>query len=258
MSSLIPLFFVPETLSSTKNTIDQESDEVGCEQPHPRSIRFQLSQSLDQFLASFSALKSYSLIIVSSIFLAVTPDLVATSQFMAQYISKRFGWSLAKAGYLITLRGAINLIVLLLLLPLLSKILLRYRSPAAKDLILASVSIIFIAAGALLMAAPQIGTLIVGLAVHSLGSGLSPILRSLATSYVAKEDMTKLNTILGMVEMSGTLFAGPVLAWSFDAGMKLGGILMGLPYFGLAGSFMLCFVGLLFVRSSSSEPDLDE
>ncbi|KAJ5701554.1 hypothetical protein N7488_009102 [Penicillium malachiteum] len=251
--SLVPLLFVPETLSTAKDTEPIDHDARDSEESEPSSFGYHIPRSLKSLLASFSSLKSYSLIIVLSTFLPVATEIMETSRFMAQYISKRFGWSLAKAGYLLTLRGAIKLCVLLLILPLLSKILLRYYNAATKDLILARRSIAFAGFGVFLMAAPQIGVLIGGLAVHSLGSGLAPLCRSLATSYAAQEDTSKLNTVIGIVEMLGSLFAGPVLAWSFDLGMRIGGMGLGLPYFGLAGSFALCFIGLLFVRSAPSE-----
>ncbi|KAJ5719578.1 hypothetical protein N7493_007156 [Penicillium malachiteum] len=251
--SLVPLLFVPETLSTAKNTEPIDHDVMDSEQSEPGSFGYYISRSFKSLLASFSSLKSYSLVIVLSTFLPVAAEIMETSQFMAQYISKRFGWSLAKAGYLLTLRGVINLFVLLLLLPLLSKILLRYYNATTKDLILARGSFAFAGIGVFLMAAPQIGVLIGGLAVHSLGSGLAPLCRSLATSYVAQEDTSKLNTVIGIVEMAGSLFAGPVLAWSFDLGMRMGGLGLGLPYFGLAGSFALCLVGLCFVRTSPSD-----
>lgn len=92
-----------------------------------------------------------------------------------------------------------------------------------------------------------------GLAVHSLGSGLAPLCRSLATSYVAPQDTTKLNTVIGIVETAGSLFAGPAFAWLFETGMRLGGMALGLPYFGLAGSFGLCLICLLFVRTPTPE-----
>lgn len=140
--------------------------------------------------------------------------------------------------------------VLLFALPSLSKLLLRYQRPAVKDLTLARASIAFAAVGALCMAASQIGLVVVGLAVHSLGSGLAPLCRSLATSYVAPQDTSKLNTVIGIVETAGSLFAGPTLAWLFETGLKLRGMSLGLPYLGLAGSFVLCLVGLFSVHPS--------
>lgn len=251
--ALILLFFVPETLSISKPDSTTADDDVGSEESHPNTFEFRLSQSFQLLIASFASLKSYSMILVLATFLTVAPEVLATSQFMAQYISKRFGLSLARTGYLLTLRGVIHMAVLLFILPLLSKLLLRYRDPAVKDLILARASVAFAAVGALGMAAPHIGMVIAGLAVHSLGSGLTALCRSLATSFVVPQDTSKLNTVIGIVVSTGSLLAGPVLAWLFEAGMSLGGMSLGLPYFGLAGSFVFCLIDLLFVQIPASE-----
>ncbi|GIC85845.1 uncharacterized protein Aud_001685 [Aspergillus udagawae] len=223
--SLIPLFFVPETLSISIPDSNTPDDNFDPEESQPDTLKFHLSQSLQLLIASLESLKSYSMALVLSTFLTIVPGILGTSQFMAQYISKRFDWPLAETGYLLTLRGVIHMAVLLFILPLLSKLLLRYRNPAVKDLILARASVVFAAVGALCMAAPQIWVVMAGLAVHSLGSGLAPLCRSLATTYVAPQDTSKLNTVIGIAETTGSLFAGPALAWLFETGMRLGGLL---------------------------------
>lgn len=258
LAALIPLFFVPETLLPSKQDSNSEQDhpESG-EGPEPHSFRWYLSQSLN-LGSSIALMKSPSIILVLATFLTAAPEALGTSQFLAQYISKRFDWPLAKTGYLLTLRGVIHMGVLLFTLPLLSKILLRYQRPPAKDLMLARGSVAIAAVGAFFMAAPQIGLVVAGLAVHSLGSGLAPLCRSLATSYVTPQDTSKLNTVIGIVETTGSLFAGPALAWLFETGMKLGGMSLGLPYYGLAASFALCLVGLIFVQPPTREGEIEE
>ncbi|KAJ5206688.1 Major facilitator superfamily domain general substrate transporter [Penicillium cf. griseofulvum] len=256
LAALIPLFFVPETLSPSKR--DSNSEQIHPEsEERPHSFRWYLSQSL-HLSSSIASMKSPSIILVLATFLTAAPEVLGTSQFLAQYISKRFDWPLAKTGYILTLRGVIHMGVLLFTLPLLSKILLRSQRPPVKDLMLARASVAIAAIGALFMAASQIGLVVAGLAVHSLGSGLAPLCRSLATSYVAPQDTSKLNTVIGIVETTGSLFAGPALAWLFEMGMKLGGRSLGLPYYGLAASFVLCLVGLIFVHPPTREEETDE
>jgi PCFT/HCP family folate transporter-like MFS transporter 1/3 len=251
--ALIPLFFVPETLS----TLKQDSNSEQESEDEPRNFPSYLSHLL-QLGSSIVLLKSSSLVIVLATFLTAAPEVLGTSQFLAQYISKRFDWPLARTGYLLTLRGVIHMVVLLFTLPLLSKVLLRYQPSPVKDLTLARVSVAIAAVGALCMASSQIGLVITGLAIHSLGSGLAPLCRSLATSYVVPQDTSKLNTVIGIVQTTGSLFAGPAFAWLFETGMKLGGTSLGLPYYGLAGSFMLCLVGLFFVHPPAQGEESDE
>lgn len=256
LGALIPLIFVPETLSLPKWDSNPEQDHEESEE-EPNNFRSHLSRSFHLLVSSIASFKSPSVILVLATFLTAAPEALGTSQVLAQYISKRFEWPLAKTGYLLTLRGVIHMGVLLFTLPLLSKILLRYQSPPAKDLMLARGSVAFAAVGAICMAASQIELVVAGLAVHSLGSGLAPLCRSLATSYVASQDTSKLNTVIGIVETAGSLFAGPALAWLFETGMRQGGTLLGLPYFGLAGSFVFCLVGLMFVHIPTQEEEID-
>jgi hypothetical protein len=249
------LVFIPDTFSPSKWDVSTGHDDYpeAEEQPQPNiTFKSHLSQSLHLLKSSLATLKSPSIILVLATFLTRMPELLATSQFFAQYISKRFDWPLARTGYLLTVRGIIHMVVLSLALPLLSKLLLRWQRPAIKDLTLARFSAALAAAGALGMAASQIGLVVSGLALQSLGAGLAP------------QDTSKLNTLIGIVETISMLFAGPALAWMFEMGMKLGGLSLGLPYFALAGSFLLCLVGLLFVRvpcreeASGLEGDLEE
>lgn len=243
------LVFIPETFHPSKQDSTPEPDCGEMEEPQRNTFKLHLTQSLRLLRASLTLLYSTSIILVLATFLTRMLEILATSQFLAQYVSKRFDWPLAKTGYLITIRGIIHIMVLLVVLPLLSKVLLLWQQPAVKDLTLARISAALAAAGALGMASSKIGVVIFGLVVESLGPGLSPLCRSLATSFVMSQDTSKLNTLIGIVETIGSLFAGPTLAWLFEIGVKREGLLLGLPYFGLAGSFLLCLLGLFFVQS---------
>ncbi|KAF7617014.1 major facilitator superfamily domain-containing protein [Aspergillus flavus] len=254
------LIFIPESFPPLKRDGFPENDDQPDSEEQTQcsnSFKSHLAQSLHLLKSSFATLKSTSIIVVLATFLTRMPEHLATSQFFAQYISKRFDWPLAKTGYLLTIRGIIHLVVLSLALPWLSKLLLRKQRPASKDLTLVRFSAALAAVGALGMAASQIRLVLSGLVLQSLGAGLGPLCRSLAISHVTPQDTSKLNTLIGIVETISMLFAGPALAWLFEMGMKLGGLSLGLPYFALAGSFLLCLVGLLFVRApTEQETDL--
>ncbi|KAF3384236.1 hypothetical protein DPV78_012936 [Talaromyces pinophilus] len=243
------LVFIPDTFHPSKQDPSLESDLAGVEETHRNTFQSHIIQSIRLLRGSLSLLYSPSIVLVLATFLTRMLEILATSQFLGQYVSKRFHWPLAKTGYLITIRGIIHMVVLLVVLPLLSNVLLRWKPPVVKDLTLARISAALVAIGAMAMASSKVELVVLGLVVESLGPGLSPLCRSLATSLVASQDTSKLNTIIGIVETIGSLFAGPVLAWLFELGMKREGLLLGLPYFGLAGSFLLCLVGLFFVQS---------
>ncbi len=244
--------FIPETLPLVKQRSHHhgESDD----EPQPSGFLFHLSHTFIRIKDSLAMLKSPSLLLVLASYLVRVPENLATSQFFAQYISKRFGWSLAGAGYLLTIRGLVTMAVLLVILPWLSKLLMagHQHDPGAattKDLVLARYSTLVAVLGALLMAAPDINVAIAGLTTQTLAAGLGPLCRSLAAAYLVEAgDTSKLYTLISIVETVGMMYAGPALAWSFAVGMRLKGVWLGLPYFGLAGAFVLCLVALMFVK----------
>ncbi|KZF23301.1 MFS general substrate transporter [Xylona heveae TC161] len=243
------LAFVPETFAPSKLDPTREEEHAGSGEAQPNAFKSHLTQSLRLLKVSFMMLHSPSLVLVLATFLTCMPESLATSQLFTQYVSKRFDWPLSKAGYLLTIRGIVQMGVLLVALPLLSKLLLQWQHPAGKDLTLARVSATFAASGSLYIAASQIGLVISGITLHTFGAGLAPLCRSLATSYLAPQDTSKLNTLIGIIETTGSLFAGPALAWLFSMGMKLKGAWLGLPYFALAALFVLCLLVLFGVSA---------
>ncbi|KAK0645422.1 major facilitator superfamily domain-containing protein [Cercophora newfieldiana] len=259
--------FIPETLVPPKETEDDDDDDddeqEGEENPPANAngnisstIATHLRSSLSRLANSVKMLKSWSLALVLSTFTIQDMELVATSQFFVQYISKRFDWSLAEAGYLLSIRGTINIVLLLVVLPGLSRLLVSSASPlqlspARRDLVLARASALFFAVGAVLLAGPSVSLAIAGLALNTLGSGLSSLCRSLATTYVDAQHTTALYSLISIADVVGSLYAGPALAWLFQTGMRLGGLWLGLPYVGLAVMLALAAVALVFVRVSS-------
>lgn len=93
----------------------------------------------------------------------------------------------------------------------------------------------------------------VGLGLNILGAGLVPLSRSLVTSYFPSSNIANLNTLIGIVGITGSIFAGPSIAWLFATGMKLKGAWLGLPYIGLAAELVSCFVALLFVHAPEAD-----
>lgn len=104
---------------------------------------------------SITVLPSLSAFLILSIFLCQAPVSQAAGPLFLQYISKRFSWSMAETGYLLSIRGMTSILVLLLGLPFLG---LRRTSPPVnlpplrKDLIPAQLSTPALFAGALLLA----------------------------------------------------------------------------------------------------------
>ncbi|KAJ5358647.1 major facilitator superfamily domain-containing protein [Penicillium cataractarum] len=154
-------------------------------------------------------------------------------QLIIPYASKRFSWSIARASFLITLKGVINLITLLIILPRLSTWLSRQMSwsPAVKDLRIVQGSAWILTSGTAFMAFAAIPELFIsGLCLFALGWGFYSALRSLATALVSPSQVGVLNSGIGLAQSLGSLVAGPILAAAFGHGLRQGGIGMGLPY----------------------------
>lgn len=152
-------------------------------------------------------------------------------QFVIQYASKRFGWSIARASLLVTIKGIINLALLLLILPRISTILNRHMSPSHKDLRLVQASIAFLTIGTAVMSvSAEPALFITGVCLFALGWGYFAAIRSLATELVVPSQVGVLNTSFAFAQGVAGFVAGPALATALKRGVELGGFWTGLPY----------------------------
>ncbi|KAM3491160.1 hypothetical protein MY3957_005566 [Beauveria namnaoensis] len=150
---------------------------------------------------------------------------------MTQYASRRFSWSIPKASLLLSLKGAINIVCLLLVLPNVSRVLSQTMPATAKELRIVKGSVLCWTVGLALMAfAAQAAPFIVGITILSLGSGYLTSLRSLANALVPQAQVGLVNGQIGLATGVGSLVAGPSMAAAFQRGMRLDGLWSGLPY----------------------------
>ncbi|KAL6903858.1 major facilitator superfamily domain-containing protein [Trichoderma evansii] len=249
-SGLVILTTIPETIIQNK-TAFEESPQL--ENTLQKRLRRNLQRVKSESLATWGMLKHRSLFLILFIFLTMGPHSQAASQFLMQYISKRFDWSIADTGFLLTLQGIVNLFLFFAILPAFSTYLQSasgpfHLSPGTKDKLLAFVSTIFISVGSLILAVDSIAVDIAGLIIFTFGAGLAPICRSLAAYYIDTQNASKLQTLISIMETAGMLYAGPLLASLFDLGMRLGGIWTGLPYLGVAGISLIGTVAIFWIR----------
>ncbi|KAL4929070.1 putative MFS transporter [Aspergillus undulatus] len=161
---------------------------------------------------------------------------------MLQYASKRFSWSMGEASILKSIKGAINLFLLLLVLPAISHLLNHHFPPAKRDLLIARVSASFLVLGLTLMGlASHPAPFVTGVSVMALGWGFTSALRSVASATVSDAQIGLLNTTIALVQGVGGVFASPALAGAFNYGLGVGGGWVGLPFlvaavlFGVSG-----------------------
>lgn len=177
-------------------------------------------------------------------------------EILLQYVSKRYAWPLATANILFSLRAGINLLLLLFLLPAVGTALLSrfgYTS-AAKDLLIARVSVVLMAVGfGVIGVSPGAAGMVLGLGVYTLGSGFGAAARSLVTGMVRREEVGRLYTAIAVADMVGGLVAGPALSWCFAVGMAWGGVGVGLPFLVAAGLFVAVGGVVMGVRIREGE-----
>lgn len=84
--------------------------------------------------------------------------------------------------------------------------------------------------------------------VYTLGAGFSSSMRSLLTSLVPRKDTAVLLTLLAMFDGAGSMAGAPMLALSLSAGIKVGGIFMGLPFLVAAMLYVFSAVCIWCIR----------
>lgn len=131
-----------------------------------------------------------------------------------------------------------NIILYLLVLPAISALVFANSTTTFRELWVSKVSIVLMTLGALTLSVSATPALmILGLVIYTLGTGFPPIVRSLVTSVVKSHhasttsDIARLYTTIAVVEGIGSLVTGPAMAFTFRAGMSLGGgAWLGIPF----------------------------
>ncbi|KAF4343720.1 major facilitator superfamily transporter [Fusarium beomiforme] len=172
------------------------------------------------------------------------------ANMLFQYVSKRYGWTLAQAGFLISLRAGVNIALFTVILPFIATYMLVSWSPTSRDLWIGRASIILLVLGSFILFLSETAVgMIIGLVISTLGSGFAPTMRSLTTSLVesrhpnATSDIGRLYALISVAEGTGSLVAGPGMALAFRLGMSWGQVWLGLP-FGLA-ALLFAFVSII-------------
>ncbi|KAK9414827.1 putative Major facilitator superfamily (MFS) profile domain-containing protein [Seiridium unicorne] len=252
LGGMVPLFLLPETLR--KSTPEPEPSSCDTEEEDGRtaaadSSEPSLTSALSSSFSRFRPLMKRNVIAILLAFFASALGRQSTS-FLLQYIRQRFNWKYEKASLLLTLRAAVNLALLLLGLPALNKLLVKYKmSTPHKDLFISRLSVAFFALGSLVISAAPVVTLAaLGIVVFALGSGFAPAARSLVTTFCHQDEAGLLYSALAISQSVGGLVAGPLLAVSFRWGLSLGHKWTGIPFALVAGLFGCAFVAMTFVR----------
>ncbi|KAG9234800.1 major facilitator superfamily domain-containing protein [Amylocarpus encephaloides] len=223
------------------------------------SIRAQLVDALKRTRSATQVLLSTSVRLLLVTFV-IGPFCTVSVGLSVRYVSKRFTWKIQEVMLLLSLRAFVNIILLLAIIPIVSKVLMSRLgySSKEKDLSLSKFSAVVLVAGSICIAASRnISSTILGMVVWTLGTGFSSLVRSLITTLVEKEQIGRLYAAITVVETIGFLVAGPLLNWLFTVGMSAGGDWIGLPFYCLAILCLLASLGIWYFRIPSDRRQQD-
>ncbi|CAO2655437.1 Nn.00g105010.m01.CDS01 [Neocucurbitaria sp. VM-36] len=151
---------------------------------------------------------------------------------LLQYVSKRFGVSIAEAGILFSIKAALVMVLYLAVLPGLQRSL---RGPQYSIAIrIARASIVFLTIGITLMGlAWNITALIPGLVIYALGFGFPITVRSLLSSLATTHNLPIPVIFSGMAiaETAGSFIGATVLTGAFTRTLDVNGWARGTPFF---------------------------
>jgi hypothetical protein len=151
---------------------------------------------------------------------------------------------------LVSLSGFVKVALLLVILPLATMALnKRNWAPIVRDIFISKSSAIFAVLGSFLMAVsfhPAMAG--VGVGIMSLAAGFSPVVRSVASSLVSPEHIGTLYTSMGLMVTFGIILSGPLIAVSFNIGLRLGGLWSGLPYLIISVLFLFSLAAISHIR----------
>ncbi|EFQ99582.1 hypothetical protein MGYG_02594 [Nannizzia gypsea CBS 118893] len=260
------LFIIPETLKRIQEREDPELNEASDDASDAGRgissfwpvVKTGIKHVIAPFILVWRTIKANRNILVVATSFLVTSLGRNMLEFLIQYTSKRFGWTLAEANYLISFRAAVNLVLFLVILPVLTRFLTnRGMQPTQMDLWIARVSSIFSIIGSLMMGlSPSPGLLILSLLLFTFSFGFHPAIKSYAASLVSPNDVATLYASFAVISIIGELAASPLIAATFSMGLNIGGMAIGLPFFVAAVLFLACVIGSFCARMPNSYGEL--
>lgn len=252
----ILLLFIPETLSIHLET----TTPTPAMDASPSTSKKPFREAIDELKVSLRLLKNTNILWCMVTFFIQPALFAAYSGTLSQYVSKYFGWTLAETSYLLSPPLGVLHLVVILLVPWVSGVLTsstgRFRlSVFAKDLLVTRVSLVLMIVAAILEGfSRDIVLFVLGLTLGTFGSANGPLLRAIATSFVEQNQTSRLYSLISLLETTGAMIGGPVLAQCFNIGLSKKGLWRGLPWFYVAAIVSVALIALMFIRKPVLKP----
>lgn len=193
------------------------------------------------------------------------------TKLLVQYISKRYQWTFASAGYLLSGKAVVNFVLLTVVVPrVLRSEMVASGGDGASGVSSDRINVRFaklcfgvsVLGAAAIAVSTTILLLVPALLVYALGSALpvftlsllkSPAICSPAadnreddgreSSSPGADSQTHIFSIVMLVKTLGSLLGAPLMAFLWVRGIGLGGAALGMPYFVSAG----CYAAAIFI-----------
>ena len=148
-------------------------------------------------------------------------------------------------------RPSVTLFVLLVIIPVFSKILIGGFgvTSSRKDLFLARISAALLTAGTLILSISEVSWLaVLSFVILAFGNAFPIVGKSLLTSLGPQEMAATLLSAMNVCASLGAVTAGPLIAVSFDLGLKYGGIWASMPLFVITLLFALTLASVCIME----------
>ncbi|KAH7406027.1 major facilitator superfamily domain-containing protein [Phaeosphaeria sp. MPI-PUGE-AT-0046c] len=244
---LLPTNHVSNT--APDQTSIEEAEEAGSlldhreESPSRYSNAFEthstISQSIVQAVQKLVHLiigrRNFQVLLVSFFLTALASS---DTKLLVQYISKRYEWTFAQAGYMLSAKAVVNFTLLAILVPRIIKSSMSSKAVHVSEVRLnylgAQISILISVVGVLCVAlAFKFWMLLAALIVYALGSALPVFTMSLVKSSLialASSDVQDFSIVM-LTKTLGSLIGAPLMTILWVHAIKLGGLGLGLPYY---------------------------
>ncbi|KAF2691902.1 hypothetical protein K458DRAFT_411606 [Lentithecium fluviatile CBS 122367] len=160
------------------------------------------------------------------------------TKLLIQYISKRYEWTFAQAGYMLSAKAIVNFTLLAILVPRIIRTSMASKTVHGSEVRLnylgAEVSIAVSVIGVLCVALSfKFWMLLTALIIYALGSALPVFTMSLVKSpliALADSDIQDFSIVM-LTKTLGSLIGAPLMTVLWVQAIKIGGAGLGLPYF---------------------------
>lgn len=235
--------------------------------PHHADLKSATASRFRTMLALLTNPSRNFVLLLTCFFLASLAS--SDTKLLTLYISKRYSWKFSSVGYLLSAKAVFNFFLLSVIIPRV----LRWRQSRARpsdpsrahdtpeaaadgdNVAHAHVCLVFSVLGAAAIAlSPSVWVLVPSLLLYALGIALPMFTYSLLKSPSmalhrageAPRPGTHLFSVVMLVRTVGTLLGAMLMPTLWVAGLKLGGMALGMPY----GASAVCYAvaGVLIKR----------